>query len=265
MTPKSLPDKYIALGSRLRGVPEVLTLGVKPNFLDYSREERHKILNAPIVLYPTKNYARFLTTLGRRIFPSLETYLYSDEKILQSTLFQMLKINHPRTRFYYALHHGDILKDFEFPFVAKLPRASSQGRGVFLIRKHNELEEYLCKTKIAYIQEFMPHNRDLRVVLINYKPVTAYWRTTARGSFKANLSQGGIPDFNDIPGEALNFAETCARKCRFNDVGLDFVLFDGRWYLIEANMKYGRKALKIKDLCIKEIIREKLLNGEIQD
>ncbi len=29
---------FVALGSRLKGVPEVLTLGVKPNFLDYSME-----------------------------------------------------------------------------------------------------------------------------------------------------------------------------------------------------------------------------------
>ena len=31
---------YIALGSRLKGIPEVRTLGVKPNFTDYNREER---------------------------------------------------------------------------------------------------------------------------------------------------------------------------------------------------------------------------------
>ena len=48
---------FVALGSRLQGVPEVLTLGVKPNFLDYALRERELILNAPIILYPTLNYA----------------------------------------------------------------------------------------------------------------------------------------------------------------------------------------------------------------
>ncbi|KPK17523.1 MAG: hypothetical protein AMK69_25740, partial [Nitrospira bacterium SG8_3] len=32
--------RFIALGDRLRGVPEVMTLGVKPNFYDYLPHER---------------------------------------------------------------------------------------------------------------------------------------------------------------------------------------------------------------------------------
>lgn len=254
---------YVALGSRLRGVAEVHTLGVRPNFLDYSPKEREMILNAPQVLYPTKNYAQFLTTLGRPIFPSLETYLYADEKILQSSLFQMLDLPHPRTRMYYALHHADILKDYSFPFVAKLPRASSRGRGVFLVRRERDLQTYLSQTKVAYVQEYLPHDRDLRIVLIGYTPVIAYWRVKPQGSFKTNISQGGTPEFDAIPEEALELARVCARKCRFNDVGLDFIHHHGRWYLIEANMKYGRKGLKMQGMDLKTIIREKLLNGEI--
>ncbi|MFP4035889.1 MAG: RimK family alpha-L-glutamate ligase [Desulfobacteraceae bacterium] len=264
MQPPFTPHLYfIALGSRLRGVPEVRTLGVRPNFQDYTQEEREEILNASLVLYPTRNYAQFLTTMGRPIFPSLETYLYADEKILQSTLFQMLGINHPLTRFYYPLHHHRILEDFSFPFVAKLPRASSRGRGVFLVEKPADLWNYLDRTKVAYIQEFLPHNRDLRVVLINYDPVLAYWRKAAPGSFKTNLSQGGSPDFDGIPEDILAFASECAWKCRFNDVGLDFIYCHGRWYLIEANMMYGRKGLSLRGMDLKEIIRGKLVNGKI--
>jgi ribosomal protein S6--L-glutamate ligase len=255
---------FIALGSRLRGVAEVRTLGVKPNFLDYSPEERELILHTRRVLYPTKNYAQFLTTLGRPIFPSLETYLYADEKILQSTLFQMLGVSHPRTRIYYALHHADILRDFRFPFVAKFPRASSRGRGVFLVQEESELQAYLAHTKVAYIQEYLPHDRDLRIVLVAYEPVIAYWRVKPQGGFKSNLSQGGTPEFDGIPGEVLELARSCARKCRFNDVGLDFIHHHGQWYLIEANMKYGRKGLQMQGMDLKAIIREKLLNGEIE-
>ena len=134
-----MPDPFVALGSRLRGVPEVLTLGVKPNFMDYTRKERDLMLGANLILYPTLNYAQLLTTLGRRIFPSLETHLYADEKIKQSTLFYMLGIPHPRTRFYYSLHHNDITNDFKFPCIAKLARRSSQGRGVFKLRNQDDL------------------------------------------------------------------------------------------------------------------------------
>jgi ribosomal protein S6--L-glutamate ligase len=189
---------FIALGSRLKGVPEVLTLGVKPNFFDYSVQERKLILGAEIILYPTLNYAQFFTTMENRIFPSLETYLYADEKIKQTTLFHMLDIPHPHTRVYYHLHHKDIIKDFSFPFVAKLARRSARGRGVFKIHNSEELKNYLDLTRIAYIQEYLPHDRDLRVVLIKYHPVLAYWRIRSPDNFRTNLSQGGKISFDQI-------------------------------------------------------------------
>ena len=256
-------SQFIALGSRLRGIPEVLTLGVKPNFPDYSPEEKSLILGAKIVLYPTMNYAQFLGTIGKKIFPSLETYLYSDEKIKQTTLFYMLGIPHPRTRIFYHLHHNDIQKEFAFPFVAKLARLSSQGRGVFKITNPEELKEYLKLTKIAYIQEYLDHDRDLRVVLINYRPVLAYWRTKSPNNFRANIFQGGSIDFRGIPSEGVRVAQECAKKCKFDDVGMDLILSRGKWHVIEANMKYGRKGLKIKGLDLKEILRQRLLSGEI--
>jgi len=144
---------YIALGSRLRGIPEVITLGVKPNFPDYTTEQQDLIANAPVVLYPTLNYAQFFTTIGKKIFPSIETYLYADDKIKQTTLFSILGIPHPRTRFYYRPRAEIIKQDFSFPFIAKIPRASARGRGVFLIRNTDELMQYLHTTRIAYIQE----------------------------------------------------------------------------------------------------------------
>lgn len=263
MTACPPPARFIALGSRLSGVPEVLTLGVKPNFLDYTSQERDLILGAPVVLYPTRHYAKFLSTLGRPIFPSLETHLYADEKILQSTLFQMLGLNHPRTRFYYRRHHSDILNDFSFPFVAKFPRSSSRGRGVFLVEDEADLAAYLERTPVAYIQEYLPHERDLRVVLIHYAPVIAYWRVRPARGFKANLSQGGEARFDGIPPDALDAAVRCARACRFDDVGLDFIQHDGRWYLIEANMKYGRKGLQMRGMNLKQMMRKMLLHGEI--
>jgi ribosomal protein S6--L-glutamate ligase len=254
---------YVALGSRLRGVPEVVTLGVKPNFRDYTSQERELILNAVMVLYPSRNYAQFLNTLGKPFFPSLETWLYADEKIKQTTLFYMAGLSHPRTRFYYHLQHHQISKDFTYPFVAKFPRASAQGRGVFKIENRTHLDDYLQRSPIAYIQEYLPHERDLRVVLINYEPVIAYWRELKHGSFRANLFQGGSISFHDVPEAGIETAREAARKCKFNDVGLDLIHHQGTWYVIEANMKYGRKGLAMKGLDLKEIIRGKLLSGAL--
>ncbi|MBW2096030.1 MAG: RimK family alpha-L-glutamate ligase [Deltaproteobacteria bacterium] len=255
--------QFIALGSRLLGIPEVLTLGVKPNFLDYTPAQRELIHAADLILFPTVGYAQFFNTMGKKIFPSLETHLYADEKIMQTTLFYLQKVSHPRTRFYYPLHHGDIVKDFAFPFVGKIPRRSAQGRGVFLIREKEALKKYLSLTRIAYIQEYLPHEKDLRVILLNYDPVLAYWRVRQAGNFRANLFQGGKISFEDVPSEGIALAREAALKCRFDDVGMDLIRYKNNWYVIEANMKYGRKGLNMKGLDIKQLIRKKLLLGEL--
>lgn len=247
----------------MKGVPEVCTLGVKPNFCDYTSHEKNLMMDASFILYPTLNYAQFFHTLGKALFPSLETYLYSDEKIKQTTLFNMLHLSHPRTRFYYHLHHDEILGDFSFPFIAKLPRASARGRGVFKIRNPEELDRYLRRTNVAYVQEYLPHDKDLRVILINYEPVLAYWRVRCNKDFRTNLFQGGTIDFKGIPHEGLETARTVARKCRFNDAGLDLIHSGGKWYVIEANMNYGREGLKSKGLDLKRILRGMLLSGAL--
>jgi len=256
-------NQFVALGSRLKGVPEVLTLGVKPNFADYSEEERDLIAGAAMILYPTANYAQFFNTMGKPFFPSLETCLYSDEKIKQTTLFSLLGIPHPRTRIYYHLHHRNILKDFSFPFIAKLPRASSRGRGVYKIENSEQLNAYLRLTSIAYIQEYLPHERDLRVILVNYEPVLSYWRQRDPSNFRANLHQGGTPQFLEVPQDALSLARQTALQCKFNDVGLDLIQCKGKWYMIEANMEYGREGLRMKGMNLKHILRHKLLSGEL--
>lgn len=256
---------FVALGSRLQGVPEVLTLGVKPNFLDYAPFERRLIHEADMILFPTANYAQFFATMRKRIFPSLETYLYADEKIKQTTLFYMLGIPHPRTKIFFPRHHGDILRSFKFPFIGKIPRRSAQGRGVFFIGNAGALEKYLSLSKIAYIQEYLPHKRDLRIVLINYEPVLAYWRENPSDDFRTNLFQGGKIRFDGIPPQGIETGIKAAVSCKFNDVGMDLICVEGSWYVIEANMKYGRKALKMKNMDLKQLMREKLLSGELSE
>lgn len=255
--------RFLAIGSRLRDVSEVLTLGVRPNFFDYTPDERKIILDSDLILFPTINYAQYLTTLGKRIFPSLETHLYADDKIKQTTLFQMLGIPHPPTTIYYRRHRSCIIGDFRFPFIAKIPRNSGCGRGVFLIRNEAELAEYLGRTEVAYVQEYLPHRRDLRVVLINYDPIAAYWRRVPEGDFRANLARGGLIDFKEVPEEAVALARDTAKRCRFDDVGLDLLECGGRWFVIEANMMYGRRGLEAMKMDLKEITRQKLLRGEI--
>jgi ribosomal protein S6--L-glutamate ligase len=99
------------------------------------------------------------------------------------------------------------------------------------------------------------------VILIDYKPILTYWRESPPGDFRTNVFQGGTIRFEGIPREVTGMAQKIARKCHFDDVGLDFIQDRGKWRLIEANMKYGRKALKKRGMDLKTIIRDQVLTG----
>jgi len=232
-------ESKIALGKRLRHCSVIHSLGVKidPDF--YPRKHLELLQKSSIIYYPTHHYEDVLTALGKRIFPR-NYYHYLGNKIKQTELFTILGIPHPRTQIYYGRNRKQkILQDFDFPFVAKIPVGSSQGKGVYLIRNEHDLDSYLEQTRPAYIQEYLAFDRDLRIVVIGRQIVHAYWRIGKENDFRHNVSQGAEISFENIPVEALEFALYVAGKCGFDEVGLDICRVDNRFYVLEANMVYG--------------------------
>ena len=256
--------KAIALEKRLRRCRNVRTMGVKPNFLDYTREEREAILTAPRIYYPSVFYADLLDAMGKDLFPSYHTYKCVQDKIKQTALFDLCAIPHPRTRVYYGKHQMErIVADFSLPLVAKIARGSALGRGVFLIRSHDELATYCRKNHAAYIQEYLPIDRDLRVVVIGRRVVHAYWRVSAPGEFRSNLAAGGCIRLDPVPEAALELALRTTRLCRWNDVGIDIYAHDGRFGVFEANMKYGKQGFREAGIDYDRLMEDLIANGEI--
>ena len=161
----------IALERRLRHCKNVITIGVRTNFSDYTPEERELIQKAEKIYYPTTFYADLFDAMGKKIFPSYHTYKCVQDKIKQTALFELLDIPHPRTRIYYGRRWlSKISGQFAYPFIAKIPRGSAMGRGVFLVKNDEELSA--CSELIegpAYIQEYLPIDRDIRAVVIGNK------------------------------------------------------------------------------------------------
>ena len=253
----------IAIGARLARFPEILTLGVRPNLADYPAEHLELIRRAKTVYYPTQAFAAQLQVLGKRIFPSLESHLLEGDKIKQTIMLELAGLPHPRTRVFYGNQRRDILAYFSFPFIAKTPRASAGGLGVFLIRNEAELESYLAANQPAYIQEYLPIQRDLRVVCVGFEPVCCYWRCSRPGDFRTNLAQGGQVDFREVPPEAVELAVEAARTCNLDDVGVDVIVVEGRPLVLEFNVKYGHKGPGQAGLDVRRIVVEKILRGEL--
>ncbi len=256
--------RRITFSHRFKKCPDVKVIQARPNFSDYTEEEKEWIRSAEKVYYPTQLYVDLFLTMGKKIFPSRETYVYSGDKIKQTVLFEFLRIPHPRTRIYFGQQKEGIQKEFSFPFIAKIPRGSSMGRGVFLIRDEEGLSRYLQRAPVAYIQEYLPLDRDLRVILINHQIILSYWKIAREGEFRNNLAQGAFLQFRDIPDEALEFARQITNRCNFDDVGLDLCHTpETGWMVLEANMNYGHQALKEKGLDIRHVLRELVVQGKI--
>jgi ribosomal protein S6--L-glutamate ligase len=252
----------VSLGKRLRK-SSVACFGINPNWNDYPEEIRKKIADASKVFYPGPVYEQILIACGKDIFPR-NYYLFLGNKIAQSDLFQLLEIPHPKTRIYYGRNRlFRIDEDFTYPFVAKTPVGSSQGLGVFLIQEPEELSKYLESHNPAYIQEFLPLNRDLRAVIIGGSVVHAYWRIHRPGDFRNNVSRGGRISFENVPEAALDFARSVALRCRFDEVGLDICEHESNYFVLEANMVFGLEGFREKGMDIHEILARMAEEGTI--
>ncbi|UCD79390.1 MAG: ATP-grasp domain-containing protein [Desulfobacterales bacterium] len=261
---KNTNFKAIALEGRLRDCRNVITLGVRSNFSDYGRREAELIRSAEKIYYPSPFYADLFDAMGKPIFPSYHTYKCVQDKIKQTALFELLKIPHPRTRVYYGKRQkNSITEHFRFPFVAKIPRGSAMGRGVYLIQQKDELFDYLKLTDVAYIQEYLPVDRDIRVIVIGDRIVHAYWRIAPQDEFRSNIAVGGRVSLNAVPAQALDLALHTARSCRWNDVGIDICCYQNEFYVLEANMKYGKEGFRQAGINYVQLMEKMIENEEI--
>ncbi len=255
----------LAIGRRLARFSEITTLGLRPNLDDYTPAERELIKAAPTIYYPTNAFAEQFTFLGKRVFPSLACHLMECDKIRQTTFFGLAGLPHPRTRVFYGRQRAEIEGHFAYPFIAKTARGSAQGRGVFLIKNPQDLAAYLAEARHnpAYIQERLPIDRDVRVVVIGLEPVCAYWRIPRAGDFRSNVAQGAAVDFKNVPDAAVELAVEAARAGGLDEVGVDVALAEGKPLLLEFNMKYGRKGPLMAGIDVVELVGRKILAGEL--
>lgn len=248
----------------MRDCPRVVTLGVRPNFNDYRDHEKKLILQAPRIYYPSSLYADVFTAMGKAIFPSHATYRFAQDKIKQTLLFKLNGVSHPRTRVFYGKRQKTAIREhFSLPLIAKTPRGSALGRGVFLIRSIKALNQYCMDHPTAYIQEYLPIDRDMRIVVIGRRVVHAYWRIAPQGDYRTNVAAGGSIDLSPVPEAARQLALETARACGWNDVGIDICQSGQRYYVLEANMKYGLEGFRRAGIDYARLMEQLIDYGEI--
>ncbi len=132
-----------------------------------------------------------------------------------------------------------------------------------LIKNKDDLDAYLQVAGPAYIQEYLPTDRDIRVVVIGKKIVHSYWRIASEGEFRSNVALGGIVSLDPVPAEALDLALHTAKICQWDDVGIDICRYNKKFYVLEANMKYGKEGFRKAGIDYKELMETMIDNEEI--
>jgi len=259
-----MEKKVIALEARLKNCRNVITLGVHPNFSNYSEKNAKLIRNAKKIYYPTTFYADLFDAAGIKTFPSYHTYKCVQDKIKQTALFNLLEIPHPKTKVFYGKRTKSRISDyFKFPFIAKIARGSAMGRGVYLIKNNEDLSSYLNIADVAYIQQYLPSDRDIRGVVIGNKIVHAYWRIAPEYDFRSNIAVGATISLAPIPQKALDLILYTSQKCRWDDVGIDIIMHNGKFFVLEANMKYGKEGFRAAGIDYIKLMEKMIENEEI--
>lgn len=224
---------------RTLGMPDVRH--VKPELMF---REKELLQGADWLLFPEYWQVNTLIYgLKSRIFPSPAAYHLGHDKIEQTRLFEMIAPAHvPLTLILgnTPANQDQILEQFDFPFVAKEPK-NSMGRGVFLIENRGQFAQYCTANEILYVQEYLPIERDLRLVLIGKQVVGGYWRVGE--DFHNNVAKGGRIVHGTIPEHARALVEHIAATTGIDHAGFDIAMVGGHCYLLEFNRLFGTQGI----------------------
>ncbi|HVF17387.1 MAG TPA: RimK family alpha-L-glutamate ligase [Steroidobacteraceae bacterium] len=142
-------------------------------------------------------------------------------------------------------------RELGFPVVVKTLRGT-RGNGVLLCANREQFGDLATLLDGAQLnadfifQQYVKasHGRDVRVLVINGRAVAAMERRSTDGSFKSNISLGGVGTAFEPPQEMAELAVRVANVLGLDVAGVD-ILFDERGYRIcEANSSPGFQGLE---------------------
>ncbi len=196
--------------------------------------------------------------LNCRVFPSEATYRIGHDKIEMTRAFEVVApANTPLTLIEAndetGRHH--VWQNMPLPFVAKNPKAS-MGEAVWLIESRQDWQRYCEQANVLYAQEYLPIDRDLRIVIVGDRIISAYWREQAPQGFYNNLARGGHISTAPLPPQALQLALQVASALGIDHAGFDIAMVDNHPYLLEFNRLFGNRG--VDDRLVREAILDYL-------
>jgi len=233
--------------SNFRGWPdkiETVTYHWKNDKNRFIKEVKRKkidilIGNIPATAYETfREIARELPNV--QFIPSMDTQFSNKSKENVTRFAWKYDVPIPKTYIYYDKKKAyKFIEKTEYPKIVKKSYGPSNYGGYFVhkVDSINEAKELLNEKKYnpIYIQDFVPMEADVRVMLIGHKPICAFWRRAPEGEWLTNTSQGGSMDYQDVPKELLDLAVHVSKSANAEYWACDIAVGeDGKYRILEC-------------------------------
>jgi gamma-F420-2:alpha-L-glutamate ligase len=142
-------------------------------------------------------------------------------------------------------------RELGFPVVVKTLRGT-RGNGVLLCsnrEQFNDLATLLDGTNSGadfIFQQYVKasHGRDVRVLVVAGRAVAAMERRSTDGSFKSNISLGGVGTAFQPPPDMAELAVRVASGLGLDVAGVDILLDENGYRICEANSSPGFQGLE---------------------
>ncbi len=212
----------------------------KQRFVDEVRQKKIDVLigNIPATAYEAfKEIRKALPEV--RFVPSLESQFSNKSKENVTRFCRKFDLGHPGTQILYDSQQGiDYLQQCEYPKVIKRSYGPSNYGGYFVHKVDNSAEALaLVASKNyqpLYVQDCLPLQKDMRVMLIGHKPVCAFWRIAGQDQWLTNTSQGGRMSYRNIPMGALELAAQASKAAKAEYFSADIAEHQGKYYILEC-------------------------------
>jgi len=200
-----------------------------------------------------------LESLDARVINAYAVAAACGNKMIMTLRLRRAGVSTPKTHFAFSAEAAEsVMKDAGYPLVIK-PVVGSWGRGVIPIRGPDTLAAILEARsvtdgpfdRIFYLQEMIRRSedaegrtRDIRVITVGGEPVSAMYRMSAGGGFRANLALGGEPVACSMTPEMAELASAASDAVGGGILGVDMMeREDGRLVVHEVNNTVEFKGL----------------------
>ncbi len=233
--------------SNFRGWPDKIETvvyhwkGDEERFIKEVKRKKIDVLigNIPATAYETfRKIAKELPNV--RFIPSLDSQFANKSKENVTRFCWKYNIPVPKTHIFYDKEEGmEFLKHTTYPKIIKRSYGPSNYGGYYVhkVDSFQEAKKLLETKKYCpiYVQDFVPMEADIRVMLIGHKPVCAFWRRPPKGHWLTNTSQGGSIDYMNVPKGVLDLAVEVSKAANAEYWACDVAVGkDGKYRILEC-------------------------------